>query len=138
VKAGADVIALDTAHGHSASALRTLKEVKPRYGVEVIAGNVATYEGARDLNCRKHKSSYHHPPAFSAAAGAARVLFIISKTARIFVFSRPVLPPGGRPAVGVWASVFRRGRVYRVVLVRQRVKLAVFVRRGAFCRHNSS
>ncbi len=49
VKAGVDVIALDTAHGHSASVLRTLKAVKRRFDIEVIAGNVATYEGALDL-----------------------------------------------------------------------------------------
>ncbi len=49
VKAGADVISLDSAHGHSANVLRTLKEVKRRCDVEVIAGNVATFEGARDL-----------------------------------------------------------------------------------------
>jgi IMP dehydrogenase len=49
VAAGADVISLDTAHGHSASVLKTLKEVKRRYGVEMIAGNVATYEGALAL-----------------------------------------------------------------------------------------
>lgn len=49
VKAGADVISLDSAHGHSENVLRTLREVKRRYGCEVIAGNVATYEGALDL-----------------------------------------------------------------------------------------
>ncbi len=49
VKAGADVISLDSAHGHSANVLDTLKAVKRRYGCEVIAGNVATYEGALDL-----------------------------------------------------------------------------------------
>jgi len=49
VAAGVDVIALDTAHGHSASVIRTLREVKRKYDVEVIAGNVATYEGALDL-----------------------------------------------------------------------------------------
>jgi IMP dehydrogenase len=49
VKAGADVISLDSAHGHSANVLRTLREVKRRYGCEVIAGNVATYQGALDL-----------------------------------------------------------------------------------------
>ncbi len=49
VAAGADVISLDSAHGHSANVLKTLREVKRRYGVEVIAGNVATYEGALDL-----------------------------------------------------------------------------------------
>ena len=49
VKAGADVISLDSAHGHSANVINTLKAVKRRYGCEVIAGNVATYEGALDL-----------------------------------------------------------------------------------------
>lgn len=49
VKAGADVISLDSAHGHSANVIKTLKEVKRRYGCEVIAGNIATYEGAADL-----------------------------------------------------------------------------------------
>ncbi len=49
VKAGADVISLDSAHGHSANVINTLKEVKRRYGCEVIAGNVATYEGTLDL-----------------------------------------------------------------------------------------
>ncbi|MGD9641837.1 MAG: IMP dehydrogenase [Elusimicrobiales bacterium] len=49
VAAGADVISLDSAHGHSANVLKTLKEVKRRYRCEVIAGNVATYQGALDL-----------------------------------------------------------------------------------------
>jgi IMP dehydrogenase len=49
VRAGADVISLDSAHGHSANVLRTLREVKRLYKVEVIAGNVATCEGAADL-----------------------------------------------------------------------------------------
>ena len=49
VEAGADIISLDSAHGHSANVMRTLKEVKRRHNVEVIAGNVATFEGARDL-----------------------------------------------------------------------------------------
>lgn len=49
VEAGADIIALDTAHGHSEAVLKTLKAVKKKYKVEVIAGNVATYQGALDL-----------------------------------------------------------------------------------------
>ncbi|MEK7721503.1 MAG: IMP dehydrogenase [Elusimicrobiota bacterium] len=49
VAAGVDVIALDAAHGHSESVLRTLKAVKRGFDVEVIAGNVATYEGALEL-----------------------------------------------------------------------------------------
>ncbi|MBI3464255.1 MAG: IMP dehydrogenase [Planctomycetes bacterium] len=43
------VLVVDSAHGHSAIVIRTVAEIKRRYRVDVIAGNVATYEGARDL-----------------------------------------------------------------------------------------
>lgn len=50
VEALADVIVIDTAHGHSAGVLEMVKEFKKQYPkVEVIAGNIATYEAARDL-----------------------------------------------------------------------------------------
>ena len=48
--AGVDVIVVDTAHGHSTLVLETIKEIKDRYEqIQLIAGNVATGEGARDL-----------------------------------------------------------------------------------------
>lgn len=47
--AGADVIVIDTSHGHSENVLRTVRTIKERYKCEVIAGNVATAEGARAL-----------------------------------------------------------------------------------------
>jgi IMP dehydrogenase len=46
---GVDVIVIDTAHGHSKSVLSTLKTIKKKYDIEVIAGNVATAEGTLDL-----------------------------------------------------------------------------------------
>ncbi len=49
VKAGADVIAIDTAHGHTKAVINVLKKVKKQFNVDVIAGNVATPEGALDL-----------------------------------------------------------------------------------------
>jgi IMP dehydrogenase len=49
VKAGVDIIAIDTAHGHSRAVITTLKEIKKRFGIDIIAGNVATADGARDL-----------------------------------------------------------------------------------------
>ncbi len=49
VKAGADVIVIDTAHGHTSSAISTLKALKKRFGVDVIAGNIATAEAAAEL-----------------------------------------------------------------------------------------
>ena len=50
VKAHVDVIVIDTAHGHSANVLRTVKMVKDAYpDLQVIAGNVATYEATEAL-----------------------------------------------------------------------------------------
>ena len=49
IEAGADVIVVDTAHGHSENVLKTVETVKSRYDVQLIAGNIATVEGARDL-----------------------------------------------------------------------------------------
>ncbi len=47
--ADVDVLVVDSAHGHSANVIRTVAEIKRRYKVDLMAGNVATYEGARDL-----------------------------------------------------------------------------------------
>ena len=49
VAAEVDVIAVDTAHGHSLNVLRTVSEIKKRFKIEVIAGNVGTADGARAL-----------------------------------------------------------------------------------------
>jgi IMP dehydrogenase len=50
VTAGADVVVIDTAHGHTRSVLETLTMLKRTFpGIEVVAGNVATAEGTRDL-----------------------------------------------------------------------------------------
>ncbi|MBN2569631.1 MAG: IMP dehydrogenase [Deltaproteobacteria bacterium] len=50
LSAGADVIVIDTSHGHSKSVINTIKATKSNFkGCELIAGNVATYEGAMAL-----------------------------------------------------------------------------------------
>ena len=50
VYAKVDVIVVDTAHGHSRSVIEMVQKVKKKYpDIEVIAGNVATAEGTRDL-----------------------------------------------------------------------------------------
>jgi IMP dehydrogenase len=49
-KAQVDVLAIDTAHGHSTRVIEAVHEVKRRLPeMQVVAGNVGTYEGARDL-----------------------------------------------------------------------------------------
>jgi IMP dehydrogenase len=48
--AGADVIVIDTAHGHSEGVIKTVKEIRKKFSSEqLIAGNIATYEAAIDL-----------------------------------------------------------------------------------------
>ena len=50
VKSKVDIIAIDTAHGHSANVIKLVGEVKKRFpSLPVVAGNVATKEATRDL-----------------------------------------------------------------------------------------
>jgi IMP dehydrogenase len=50
VKANVDVIVIDTAHGHSAGVINTVKEIRGLYPeLAIIAGNVATADATRDL-----------------------------------------------------------------------------------------
>jgi IMP dehydrogenase len=49
VNSGVDVVVIDTAHGHSKAVLSTLKMIKRKFDIGVIAGNVATPEGTLDL-----------------------------------------------------------------------------------------
>ncbi|MEK6527535.1 MAG: IMP dehydrogenase, partial [Nitrospirota bacterium] len=49
-KAGADVLVIDTAHGHSKAVISVVKELLKKIpGIEIIAGNVATADATRDL-----------------------------------------------------------------------------------------
>src|SRR5262245_55437243 len=49
IRAGVDVLVVDSAHGHTRNVIETVKELKRRHRIDVIAGNVATTEGARAL-----------------------------------------------------------------------------------------
>jgi IMP dehydrogenase len=49
INADVDVIIVDTAHGHSDNVLETVRQIKKQYDIQVIACNVATAQGAKDL-----------------------------------------------------------------------------------------
>lgn len=50
VKANVDVITVDTAHGHSKNVVKAIKDIKEKYpDLQIIAGNIATAEAAKDL-----------------------------------------------------------------------------------------
>ncbi len=49
VEAEVDLVIVDTAHGHSDNVIETVKAIKARHDIEVIAGNIATGQAAQDL-----------------------------------------------------------------------------------------
>ena len=49
IKAEVDVLVVDSAHGHSSNVIETVRQLKQRYDIDVIAGNVATSMGAKAL-----------------------------------------------------------------------------------------
>jgi IMP dehydrogenase len=49
IEAGVDVLVVDSAHGHSKNVIETVRELKKKYSIDIIAGNVATVEGAKAL-----------------------------------------------------------------------------------------
>jgi IMP dehydrogenase len=49
IEQGVDVLVVDSAHGHSLNVMQTVREIKKRWDIEVIAGNVATGEGCQAL-----------------------------------------------------------------------------------------
>lgn len=50
INSGVDVVVIDTAHGHSMGVIRTIKEIRKQYkDIQLIAGNIGTYEAALEL-----------------------------------------------------------------------------------------
>jgi IMP dehydrogenase len=49
IQSDVDVLIVDSAHGHSSNVIETVKGIKSRWEIDVVAGNVATAEGCRDL-----------------------------------------------------------------------------------------
>ncbi len=49
IQKGVDVLVVDSAHGHSANVVETVRKIKQSWDIDVVAGNVATAEGCRDL-----------------------------------------------------------------------------------------
>ena len=48
-EAGADVLVLDCAHGHSVNAIKTLEKIKSKLAIDIIVGNVVTAQATQDL-----------------------------------------------------------------------------------------
>ncbi len=46
---GVDVLVVDSAHGHSNNVIEAVRSIKKRWDIDVVAGNVATAQGCKDL-----------------------------------------------------------------------------------------
>lgn len=49
IKSDVDVLVVDTAHGHSDAVIETVRNLRKKHNIQIIAGNVATADGAKDL-----------------------------------------------------------------------------------------
>ncbi|MFP6614624.1 MAG: IMP dehydrogenase [Pirellulales bacterium] len=49
IRQGVDVVVVDSAHGHSTNVIETVKKIKSKWEIDVVAGNVATSKGYEDL-----------------------------------------------------------------------------------------
>ena len=49
IRKDVDVLVVDSAHGHTANVIETVKELKSHWDIDVVAGNIATQEGCRAL-----------------------------------------------------------------------------------------
>ena len=49
IKAGVDALVVDSAHGHSENIINKVKYIKSNFDIQLIVGNIATYEAAKEL-----------------------------------------------------------------------------------------
>ena len=49
IRAGVDLLVVDSAHGHSRNIVETVRQLKRQFTIDVVAGNIATTEGAKAL-----------------------------------------------------------------------------------------
>jgi IMP dehydrogenase len=99
VKARADVLAVDSAHGHSSRVLEAVRDVKKRFpGVGLLAGNVATYEGAKAL----------------IDAGADAIKVGIGPGS---ICTTRMVTGAGMPQITAIAEAYRAGREHNVPII---------------------
>lgn len=94
-----DVLVVDTAHGHSERVLAAVKEIKQRLPeTQLVAGNVATYEGARDL----------------AEAGANAIKVGVGPGS---ICTTRVVTGAGVPQITAIASCWKAAREFKLPLI---------------------
>jgi len=105
---GADAIVIDTAHGHSDGVIKTVKEVRRKFKyIQLIVGNIATYEAALDLiNCKVDAIKVGIGPGsicttrIIAGVGVPQITAIAQTYTAIKKYGIPLIADGGIKQTG--------------------------------------
>ena len=107
VNAGADVIVIDTAHGHSKGVIDMVKRIRKKFEVDLIAGNVATAEATVDLikagaDCVKVGIGAGSicTTRVIAGVGVPQISAVLECSAAASKFGVPVISDGGIKQTG--------------------------------------
>jgi IMP dehydrogenase len=115
--AGADAIVIDTAHGHSAGVIKVIKEARKKFKyVQLIAGNVGTYEASLDLiNCKVDAIKVGIGPGsicttrVIAGVGIPQISAVINSYRAAIKKGIPIIADGGIKQTGDVAKVLAAG-----------------------------
>lgn len=115
--AGADAIVIDTAHGHSAGVIKTIQEARKKFRyIQLIAGNVGTYEASLDLiNCKVDAIKVGIGPGsicttrVIAGVGVPQISAVMNSYRAAKKYGIPVIADGGIKQTGDVAKALAAG-----------------------------
>ncbi|MBK9099283.1 MAG: IMP dehydrogenase [bacterium] len=115
--AGADTIIIDTAHGHSAGVIKTIKEAREKFRyIQLIAGNIGTYEASLDLiNCKVDAIKVGIGPGsicttrVIAGVGVPQISAVMNSYRAAKKYGIPVIADGGIKQTGDVAKALAAG-----------------------------
>ncbi|GIK61454.1 MAG: IMP dehydrogenase [Ignavibacteriota bacterium] len=116
-KAGADTIIIDTAHGHSTGVIKTIQEARKKFRyIQLIAGNIGTYEAAIDLiNCKVDAIKIGIGPGsicttrVIAGVGVPQISAVMNAYRAVKKLGIPLIADGGIKQTGDVAKVLAAG-----------------------------
>ena len=115
--AGADAIVVDTAHGHSAGVIKVIKEARKKFKyIQLIAGNIGTYEASLDLiNCKVDAIKVGIGPGsicttrIIAGVGVPQISAVMNSYRAAIKSGIPIIADGGIKQTGDVAKALAAG-----------------------------
>jgi IMP dehydrogenase len=115
--AGADAIIIDTAHGHSAGVIKIIREARKKFRyIQLIAGNIGTYEATLDLiNCKVDAIKVGIGPGsicttrVIAGVGIPQISAVMNSFRASIKYGIPLIADGGIKQTGDVAKALAAG-----------------------------